>query len=129
MPNTTHGIPSRKIITQTVTNATVQKDVAHGPCTLLSVHYKNDETGTVDHFLHFYDDLDPSMGASGTAEDLKIMARDKTDQNGKSDFLIDPANGGQVFSKGLSFGVSTNTSGATAQADGSSELTLVVLIP
>lgn len=129
MPNSTHGIPERRVITQTVTDDSVQKDVAHGPCILLSVDYLNDETGTVDHFIHIYDDLDPTMGASGTAEDVKLLARDKTSNDGKSKFLINPNNGGLPITKGLSFGVSTDTAGDNAPADGSSKLTFVVTIP
>ena len=129
MPNSTHGISERKIITQTVTDRTVQKDIAHGPCTLLSVDYLNAETGTVDHYIHIYDDLDPTMSASGTAEDVKLLARDKTSNDGKSKFLINPSSGGLPITKGLSFGISTDPDGDNAQADGSSVLTFVVLIP
>lgn len=126
MPKTTHGIPERRIITQTVANATVQKDIAHGPCTLLSVHHKNAQAA--DHYVHIYDDLNPSMAADGTSEDVKLFCRDSSDEDGKSGFLINPSTGGLPIKNGLSFGVSSDISGATAPT-GNSELSFVVVIP
>lgn len=131
MPNATHGIPVRRIITQTVTDNTVQKDIAHGPCTLLSVRYTNAQTtaAVIDHYIHLFDDLNPSLGPAGTAQDVKLLCRDNDDENGKSGFLINPNNGGLVFSNGLSFGVSTDTDGDNTTAmNESSTIDFVVLI-
>jgi len=126
MPNTTHGIPERKIITQTVSDKTVQKDVVHGPCTLVSVHHDNAQAA--DHYVHIFDDLNPTLSASGTAQDAKLLCRDSADEDGKSGFLINPNNGGLPIVNGLSFGVSSDPDGAVAPT-GSSKLTFVVTVP
>lgn len=126
MPDSTHGIPERRIIKQTVSNDDVQKDVVHGPCTLISVHHNNAQAA--DHFVHIYDDFNPTMGASGTPEDVKLFCRDSGDEDGKSGFLINPNTGGLPIKNGLSFGVSSDAAGDTAPT-GNSTLTLVVTVP
>ncbi len=101
----------RTIVHDSDSNATAEKDVFGGPCTLHGILANNAHSAT--EYIKFYDHLDPTVGTTDPDEECAVEA--STGLNGGDMYYpINPPNG-LAFATGLSFCTeqTAGTSGTT----------------